>query len=95
VFKLDLLEQAEVELSESFDWYEEQQQGLGNRFYKEVNACLESIRNNPELYVIRYDEAIRTATLRVFPFLIIYWIDKPNQTVYIISIFHTSRNPQY
>ena len=40
MFNLDLVAEAEDELSEAYDWYEQQLPGLGNKFYKEVNHYL-------------------------------------------------------
>ncbi|MHB8208332.1 hypothetical protein [Mucilaginibacter sp.] len=37
MFSVELIAVAEDELSEAYDWYEDQQIGLGNRFYNEVN----------------------------------------------------------
>jgi len=34
VFNLDLVAEAEDELSEAYDWYEQQLPGLGNKFIK-------------------------------------------------------------
>lgn len=94
MFKIDLLALAEDELSESYDWYQEQQAGLGNRFYNEVNHYLTLLEENPYQFPIKYIEELRSASLTVFPFLIIYWIDEPNNIVFVISVFHTSRNPR-
>jgi hypothetical protein len=47
VFKVELLAIAENELSDSYDWYEEQQIGLGNRFYNDVNYYLSLLEDNP------------------------------------------------
>jgi hypothetical protein len=43
VFKVELLAKAEEELSGAYDWYEGEQEGLGNRLYNEVNHYLNLI----------------------------------------------------
>jgi plasmid stabilization system protein ParE len=95
VYKVELLALAEDELSNSYDWYEEQQADLGDKFYKEVNYYLSLIENNPYQFPVKYVEELRIASLNKFPFIIIYWIDEPNNSVFVASIFHTSRNPRY
>jgi hypothetical protein len=40
VFKVDLLFEAEDELSDAYDWYEDKQQSLGNEFYNEISHYL-------------------------------------------------------
>jgi mRNA-degrading endonuclease RelE of RelBE toxin-antitoxin system len=94
VFKVELLSLAEQELFESYDWYEKQQEGLGNRFYKDINYYLALLEENPFQFPIKYIESLRTLSVHKFPFLLIYWIDEINTTVYIVSVFHTSRNPR-
>jgi len=95
VFELELLFQAENELSDAYDWYEEQQLGLGDRLFREVNHFLELIERNPFHFPVRCAQELRTAALKIFPYLIIYWIDEQKSKVFVTSIFHTSRNPQY
>jgi toxin ParE1/3/4 len=94
VFKLDLLFEAEIELSDAYDWYEEQQIGLGNRLFNEVNHYLHLVETNPFHFQIRYKGELRTAPLKIFPYLIIYWIDESKSIIFVVSIFHTSRNPR-
>ena len=43
MFEIELLPQAENELAEAFDWYEEQLVGLGNKLYKEIDYYLTAI----------------------------------------------------
>jgi len=72
VLKVELLSQAEDELSDAYDWYEEQQIALGNKFYNEINHYLNLIEHNPYQFPVRYTEELRSASLNKFPFLILY-----------------------
>lgn len=94
MFEIELLFQAENELSEAYDWYEEQQSGLGNRLFGEVNHYLQLIETNPFHFPVKYPEELRSASLKIFPYLIIYWVDETKRTAFVVSIFHTSRKPQ-
>lgn len=95
MFEVELLFDAEAELSDSYDWYAEKSNSLGNRFYHEVNRYINLIANNPFHFPVRYANDLRAAALNKFPFLVIYWIDEINSKVYVVSIFHTGRNPKY
>jgi toxin ParE1/3/4 len=93
VYTVKLLTEAEIEVAESCKWYEKRQRGLGKRFLNEVNHYLELIAEDPLKFPIRFSKRYRFATLKVFPFLISFRIEDDRELVYIISIFHTSRDP--
>jgi toxin ParE1/3/4 len=93
VFTVKLLTEAEIEVSESCKWYEKQQAGLGKRFLKEVNHYLNLIAKDPFKFPIRFSKTYRFATLKIFPYLIAFRVEDEGKLIYIISIFHTSRNP--
>ena len=38
---------ATAEYTEAYQWYEQEQKGLGNRFEKKVEACLQQIKEYP------------------------------------------------
>lgn len=94
MFEVELLAIAEIELSESYDWYEEQQAGLGDRFFNEIEYYLTVLEKNPYIFPVKYVEELRTVTVNKFPFLIIFWVDINRNKIYVVSIFHTSRNPR-
>jgi len=95
VFEIELLLQAEDELSEAYYWYEEQLPALGKKFFKEIDHYLSRISKDPFHFPIKYKSELRAASLNKFPFLIIYWVDEIDRKVFIASIFHTSREPKY
>ena len=84
---------AENEFISAYTWYEEQQKGLGERFEKETEKQLEKIRTNPLFYHISKGN-YRELSIDHFPFTIVYVVNKKNKTIYISSVFHTSRNPK-
>ena len=47
--KYDLIvrPEAEAELAEAFEWYEQQVAGLGGRFLLSIDAAINSIRRDP------------------------------------------------
>ncbi|KAA0989781.1 type II toxin-antitoxin system RelE/ParE family toxin [Dyadobacter aurulentus] len=94
VYNIEFLESAEIELLETFEYYNTQQAGLGQRFVKELSHYLDSIADNPYKYALKYNNPFRFTPLKVFPYLIAYWIDIEDNRIYVASIFHTSRNPR-
>ena len=84
---------AKKDIRDAARWYNEQSQGLGKRFTAEVRDSVRYIKQNPTACSIRYDQ-VRTAVLRVFPFMIHYTIDEKNKTVVISAVLHTSKDPK-
>lgn len=69
MFGVIMLPPAKEDIREAAMWYNHRQKGLGKRFTSEVRKKVVLIRQNPEAYLLRYD-AVRTAHLDVFPFMI-------------------------
>ena len=74
-------------------WYETQQEGLGERFEQETEKQIEKIIANPLLYHLSKGN-YRESLIDHFPFTIVYVLNKKENTIYISSVFHTSRNPK-
>lgn len=92
MYKVVILPLAKLDIYDAATWYNSKQAGLGKRFTKEVRSKVSFIRENPEAAAVRYDD-IRCKVLDIFPFMIHYSVDKPNNTIIIISVFHTSLSP--
>lgn len=93
MYTLKLLKRAENELYEACGWYEERRKGLARRFLAEIYAQFDTVRKNPKLYQTRGNGNLRFSPLNKFPFVIVYWFDDNLNTIFIVSIFHTSREP--
>ena len=85
--------EAEKEFSAAYQWYEEQQTGLGERFEQEAERQIQKILAGPETYHLSKGN-YRESLISRFPFTIVYVVNKRKKTIYISSIFHTSRNPK-
>jgi hypothetical protein len=81
----------EADLIESFDYYEEQVDGLGYEFLLSVEAALYEIERNPLLFQKIYKNK-RKANLKRFPFGVFYIVSK--ETVLILAVIHLTRDPQ-
>ncbi len=93
MYKSVILPLAQEDIREATQWYNKQSPGLGNRFSGEIRKSVRFIKQNPAACNIQYDE-VRTAVLKVFPFMIHYTIDKDNKAVIISAVLHTSLDPQ-
>lgn len=94
MYTVKLLREAELDIADASEWYEKQQKGLAKRFLKELNQYLRSIGKNPNKFNIRFSGKFRFAALKIFPYLIVYSVDANNKTIYVNTIFHTSRDPK-
>ncbi|HEY4060498.1 MAG TPA: type II toxin-antitoxin system RelE/ParE family toxin [Puia sp.] len=92
-YKIELLPRARKELLDAWDWYDDRWNGLGDRFVGEINKTLEQIEKTPERYA-EQKNGFRETKIKIFPYLIIYRIQKRKKIVAISSIFHTSRSPR-
>jgi toxin ParE1/3/4 len=81
---------AESDLQESINFYNEQQENLGQSFLGVINETFTSIKNNPLQFPKAYKEFRRVITPR-FPFIIFFVMKE--DVCYVLAIFHTSRNP--
>ncbi|MFK7786745.1 MAG: type II toxin-antitoxin system RelE/ParE family toxin [Crocinitomicaceae bacterium] len=82
----------EQDIDEAFVWYEEQQMGLGLRFYREVRSHLDRLVTTPKSFPVKLDSSIRELTLSLFPFVIVYEII--GEEVMVYRVFSTSQNPK-
>ncbi len=89
--KLVVAPEAELDIAEAYVWYERRRIGLGEEFLSSVDACMEAIRRQPEMYPLVH-EAYRRSLIRRFPYAVFYEYAESTVTVY--SVFHTSRDPE-
>ena len=84
---------AEEEYQDAYRWYQEQLQGLGDRFEETVEHKLGQISSKPMLFPKKRG-VFREAKVEVFPYQIIYKIYEKKKTLFITAVYHTSRNPK-
>lgn len=48
---LIILPEAEQDITEAYDWYQERELGLGEEFLRCIDASIQTIARNPEIYV--------------------------------------------
>ena len=89
-FIISFKEQAREDVAKSFEWYDSQKSGLGDRFLTELNQTINQIALNPHLFQVRRKN-IRLGLLKHFPYLIVYEIEE--KQIVIFKIIHAHRHP--
>lgn len=92
-YKVKVEPQALIDIQEITDWYNDKQSGLGNRFQKTTINQIDGLCNNPHLCPIRYKE-IRCLLVKKFPYMAHFYISEETQTVEVLAVISTSRNPK-
>lgn len=88
---------ARDELQAAKRWYDTERPGLGEDLLAEVAAAVERLirlaESAPQLSVRDAGRPIRQASVRRFPFMIVYAI--VDETLWVIAIAHQRRRPYY
>jgi toxin ParE1/3/4 len=87
-YKLIVREKAEQQANDAYWWYEERLGGLGDEFLLSVDACINSIERNPNLFQKKYKN-IRMGMVERFPYGVYYVID--NSLIVVLAILHFSQ----
>ncbi|MPS74257.1 MAG: type II toxin-antitoxin system RelE/ParE family toxin [Chryseobacterium sp.] len=90
MYELEIQEEANLEILETYIYYENIQTGLGERFLKQIEIYLVKIRDNPKHFQIK-GIRYREAYIYKFPYLIIF--DIVDDKIIILSVFNTHQNP--
>ncbi len=89
---VEFLAAAETELDQAYQWYEQQQPGLGKQFLSEFDAAIRRITAFPKSYVL-IDTDIRRCLIKRFPYGVLYGIDR--QSIIVVAVAHLHRKPDY
>jgi len=82
--------EAEAEMADAFNWYEDRVAGLGSDFLLCVDATLSAILRNPQQYP-RVHREVRRALTRRFPYEIFFVED--DEQIVVLAVFHAKQNP--
>ena len=83
--------EAQQEIAEAYDWYEQQRAGLGDDFLLCLDAGLQAVRERPRSFPKILGNARRILIHR-FPYLVLFIEHRHFVTVH--AVFHTSRDPK-
>ncbi len=88
-YAIAVSDRARFQLNKIMQWFFDEHPGLEKRFLFEISKAMEFIQKHPLKCQVRYKQ-VRIKFLINFDFGIHYIIE--NQTVFVLSIFHTSQN---
>ncbi len=92
-FKIVYSPDVKEDVQEAIDWYNSKQRGLGSKFVKALKKHFKTIKENPFGFAERF-ENIRCLPLKKYPYMIFYWVNEENKTVYIEAVFNTHQDPE-
>ncbi len=87
-----ILKEAQLDLEEIIEWYEEQQEGLGETFFVRYEYITGLLARNPYLFPDHL-LFVRRALVSRTPYAIYYAIDEPNKQAEVIAVLHQKRDP--
>jgi hypothetical protein len=90
-YRIVITEITEIDIVTGKNWYNSQQNTLGDEFISELENKIKVIKSNPYLFPsIKKD--IRKALIKRFPFGIYYFVE--GDVINIFAVIHFSRNPK-
>lgn len=81
-----------LEISDSFQWYQAQSNGLGTKFIEELEDAFHSIQALPNTWP-PMGKSHRRYILSRFPYSVIYTL--MNEQILVVTIMHNHRKPGY
>jgi hypothetical protein len=91
MYRLLIKARAIAMAKEAWEWYEEQQPGLGESFLQDLGASYRKIEKWPASYA-KVKSGFRQVILTTFPYVVVFEIIEKDVIVY--AVFHTSRSPR-
>lgn len=87
---LILLPRAEAELFDAALWYENEREGLGQRFEQDFDQVAARIQKAPSQFP-KIEEQVRRALLRRFPYAVFFTVEVDE--VVVLAVLHQHRSP--
>ncbi len=86
---------AQIDIIEISNWYENQTPQLAERYLREMDGKFAMIRDFPEIYSPVRNSEIRKCKVDGWPYQIFFVFTSDTNTIEIIAVIHTSRDPKY
>ena len=84
-----VLREAQLEVQEAFQYYQDKSEGLGFEFMRSLDATLQSVKRNP-FACQTIDKETRRVLLRKFPYALFYIVEE--NRIIVIACFHQKRS---
>lgn len=91
MYKIHFTKEALFDIEDIVFWYEKQRIGLSYDFELCLEAGINAVSRNPDLFQKKYKD-IRMYFISRFPYGVHYRV--VNDEVVVIGVFHTSRSPK-
>jgi toxin ParE1/3/4 len=91
VYNISVKPGAEDDIDVAYNWYEDQKEGLGDEFLKELVEYYKKLESHPTAFH-KIKKTYRQVALKRFPYVIVFEILKTEVVIY--AVFHTSRSPK-
>ncbi len=72
-YRIQIQEEARIEMREAYLWYELQREGLGDEFIKEIEVCMAELAEHPQHYT-QFHPYFRRIRSKRFPYKLFYEI---------------------
>lgn len=89
-YTLTLRQEAELDIEEHFEYYNEIREGLGHDFLLCVEEALDKVQRAPLIYREIY-QGLRRVYIRRFPYRIFFIVQ--GQQIVVMAVFHARKNP--
>ncbi len=89
MYEVIIEESAAIEIEEIYFWYEDKLPGLGERFKEDFENIIYKLSDHPNSYSF-ITKLHRRATLKTFPYFIIYRVTQ--LIVIVFSVIYAGRN---
>jgi len=83
----------DIDLTEAFDHYETQLDGLGVDFLEEFRRAVDLIIANPGAWHL-VEPPYRRCRFHRFPYGILYRVDQTRHRVIVLAVMHLARRPE-
>ncbi|MBK8369016.1 MAG: type II toxin-antitoxin system RelE/ParE family toxin [Bacteroidetes bacterium] len=90
-YKLHSVVGVDDDVSDPVEWYESQQDGLGERFIDDWESTVAYILSNPFSFA-KKTKSFRQAVLKNFPYLVVYEIT--DNIVIIYAVINGAKHPK-
>jgi hypothetical protein len=90
--KVLLDSEANLEIRQAAEFYEDCRKGLGQEFLDAVDLAFDQIQRHPRTWRILKGR-FRRYLLQRFPYGLIYAVDR--QTIFVAAVMHLKRKPGY
>ena len=83
--------EAQQELIDAAIWYDDRQEGLGDKFIDAVSTQLVDICRMPGRFPTVHND-VQQAMLRRFPYVVYFRV--AGERIFVLSVLHASRDPK-